>query len=276
MGQAEPLTIASDGLPARATGSWVRDKKYYLERYLSVVTKAVGRKWDGKLSYVDLFSGPGRSIIRETGEEIEGSPLVAMNFKFARYVFVDTPDVISILNKRIAAHPRVSSTSLIEGDCNDVIEEVRKASPADHLTLAFIDPTGLQIHFETIQRLVQGRKMDLLMTIQLGMGITMNLPLYAASNGTALTNFLGNADWRKDLESGGSVAQTSHRIMDRYIGQLRKLGYETAENRPIPVRTDENNLLLYFIVLASRHRRGPDLWKKITEIAPSGQRKLSL
>ena len=251
-GSTEPPIIASDGLLARPTGPWVHEKKFYLERYLSVVTKAVGRKWNGKLAYIDLFSGPGRSI-RETGDEIDGSPLVAMGFDFAKYVFVDVPDVISALRKRIATHPKSTSASLIEGDCNDVIEEVRRASPADHLTIAFIDPPGLQIRFETIRRLVQDRKVDLLMTIQLGMGITMNLRQYATSNGAALTNFLGNTEWRQDLEKGGSVAQTSRRIMDRYIGQLRGLGYETAENRQIAVRTDQNNLLLYFIVLASRH-----------------------
>ena len=274
MGQTEPPIIASDGLPARPTGPWVHEKKFYLERYLSVAIKAVGRKWDGKLAYIDLFSGPGRSIIRETGEEIEGSPLVAMSFEFARYVFVDTPDVISTLKKRIAIHPKSPSASSIEGDCNTVIEEVRKASPADHLTIAFIDPPGLQIRFETIRRLVQDRRVDLLMTIQLGMGITMNLRQYAASNGAALTNFLGNEEWRRDLKEGGSVAQSSHRIMDRYIAQLRGLGYETARNRQIPVRSVQNNLLLYFIVFASRHPRGLDLWNKITEIGPSGQRRL--
>jgi three-Cys-motif partner protein len=274
MSPQDQLVTASDGLPARQTGSWVHDKKFYLERYLSVVIKAVGKKWAGKLSYIDLFSGPGRSVIRDTNEEVEGSPLVALGFEFAHYVFVDTPDVISILRERTKQHPKKARIALIEGDCNDVIDEVRAASPADHLALAFIDPTGLQIRFDTIRRLVNDRKVDLLMTIQLGMGVTMNLPQYAKSNGEALTNFLGNTDWRNDLDAGGSISQTSGRIMERYISQLKKLGYETA--REIPIRTGQNNLLLYFMVLASRHPRGPDLWKKITEIAPSGQRRLGL
>lgn len=69
MPQPEPPTVASDGLPARPTGAWVHDKKYYLERYLSIFTKGVGRKWNGKLCYVDLFSGPGRSVIRQSVED---------------------------------------------------------------------------------------------------------------------------------------------------------------------------------------------------------------
>ncbi len=276
MSQPEPPAIASDGLPARSTGAWVHDKKYYLERYLSIFTKGVGRKWNGKLCYVDLFSGPGRSVIRGGAEEVEGSPFIALKCEFARYVFVDAPDVLATLRKRMDSHPKVGSVSLIEGDCNEEIEAVRAAAPADHLTLAFVDPTGLQIHFRTIRRLVQDRKVDLLMTIQFGMGIRMNLRQYSQSDSNALTFFLGNDSWRADVEEGGSPSLIGRRILDRYMQQLRALGYGTVQNREIPVRSDQNNLLLYFIVLASRHPRGQDFWRKITQIQPSGQRLLDL
>lgn len=276
MTQPEPPAIASDGLPLRPTGPWVHDKNYYLKRYLDIMTRGVGHKWAGKLSYVDLFAGPGRSVVRGTGEVVEGSPFVALNCEFARYVFVDVPDVLSTLQRRIATHPKAGRVSLIEGDCNEVIEAVRDASPPDHLTLAFVDPSGLQIHFRTIERLVQGRKIDLLMTIQFGMGIRLNLRQYSESDGDALTHFLGNTTWREDVEIGGSPSQIGQRIVDRYMRQLRELGYETVQNREVTVRTDQNNLLLYFIVLASRHSRGQDFWRKITQIQPSGQRLLDL
>jgi hypothetical protein len=57
---------------------------------------------------------------------------------------------------------------------------VRSKSPVDHLTLAFIDPTGLQMRFSALQRLLQGRKFDLLMTLQFGMGIRLNIYQYMA------------------------------------------------------------------------------------------------
>ncbi len=37
--------------------------------------------------------------------------------------------------------------------------------------------------FSTIERLVHNRKVDMLMTIQLGMGIRLNLPQYIQSGG---------------------------------------------------------------------------------------------
>jgi three-Cys-motif partner protein len=274
--QPEPPAIASDALLARSTGPWVLDKKHYLERYLDIFSRGVARKWAGKLSYVDLFSGPGRSIIRGSQEEVEGSPLVSLKYNFAHYVFVDVPEVLSSLKQRLSSHPKLSQISLIESDCNAVIDKVLKALPSNHLTLAFIDPTGLQIQFSTIQRLVHNRKVDLLMTIQFGMAIRMNLPLYAQTEGAALSDFLGNAGWREDLQAGGSPSQIARRILNRYVQQLRGLDYSTVQDREIEIRTVESNLLLYFMVLASRHPLGKDFWRKATQIGLSGQRLLNL
>ena len=270
MPQPEP-TIASDGLPARPTGQWVHAKKYYFSRYLDIMTRGVGAKWAGNLSYVDLFAGPGRSVVRVTGEEVEGSPVLSLQYKFARYVFVDLPEVLSSLKSRLKYHPKLSQISFVEGDCNAVINEVREKLPADHLTLAFIDPTGLQIEFRTIRQLVQNRRMDLLMTIQFGMGIRMNLPQYVKTEGRRLTAFLGNAGWREDVSSGG----LARGVLSRYLHELRSIGYQTVREREIDIRNDQN-LLLYFIVLASRHSLGAKFWREATQIEWSGQRRLDL
>ncbi len=118
--------------------------------------------------------------------------------------------------------------------------------------------------------------MDLLMTIQLGMGIRMNLRSYSHGERAALTAYVGNEEWRKDLEAGGSPSQVARRIQERYLRQLKKLGYGTVRDREIDIRSDQNNLLLYFMVLASRHLLGEQFWRKATQIQPSGQRFLNL
>lgn len=243
---------------------------------MDIFSRGIGGKWAGKLCYVDLFAGPGRSLVRGTQEEVKGSPLVALDYEFSRYVFVDVPEVLTNLEKRLQPHPKRSQTKLVPGDCNDVITDVLKELPPNHLTLAFIDATGLQIKFSTIQRLVHNRSVDLLMTIQLGMGIRLNLPQFAQSEGAALTEWLGNSEWRKDREAGGSWSQITRRIVSRYLSQLRDLGYGIVQDREIEVRTGETNPLLYFMVLASRHPRGEDFWRKATQIGPSGQRRLNM
>ena len=231
MAQPEPIPTASDGLPARATGPWVLDKTHYFERYLDIFSRGVGKKWAGKLSYVDLFSGPGRSVIRDTGREVEGSPLLSLKYEFARYVFVDIPEVLSTLAQRLKHHPKRSQITLVTGDCNAVIGRALLALPSDHLTLAFIDPTGLQIQFRTIERLVHNRKVDLLMTIQFGMGIRMNLPLYVQTEGAALTSFVGDTSWRQDVGEGGSISRFARRVLNRYIAKSRLWDSAGQRNR---------------------------------------------
>jgi len=274
MTQTELATLASDGLPARLTGQWVHGKKYYFCRYLDIMTHGVGRKWQGKLAYIDLFSGPGHSIVRGSQEVVDGSPVLALNYEFARYIFVDIPEVLSCLKKRLAGHPKFPQIVFIEGDCNEVIEEVRFASPADHLMLAFIDPTGLQIRFRTIQRLVQNRSVDLLMTLQFGMGIRRNLNQYIKAESAKLTAFLGNAEWRKDASEGGSASQVLRRIKSRYLHHLRELGYLPVRDREIDIRNDQN-VSLYFIAFASRHPLGEKFWSEAIKIEWTGQRQMN-
>jgi three-Cys-motif partner protein len=272
--QPEPPILASDGLPARLTGHWVHEKKYYLSRYLDIMTHGVGKKWGAKLAYIDLFAGPGRSVIRGTGEEVEGSPVLALKYDFARYVFVDKPEVLSSLKTRLNSHDKSSQIVFVEGDCNEVIAKVVLASPADHLGLAFIDPTGLQMQFRTVQRLVHGRKIDLLMTLQFGMGIKRNLHQYIRAESGTLTGFLGNANWREDASAGGSASQVVRRITTRYMRQLRDMGYHTFRDREIEIRNDQN-VFLYFMAFASRHLLGGRFWREAIRIEWTGQRQMN-
>lgn len=276
MAQKEEALLASDGLSARETGSWVYDKNFYVDRYLSIFSRGVWKKWKGKLAYVDLFAGPGRNIVQKTGEEVEGSPFLALRYPFAKYVFVDLPDVLQTLEARLANHPKKAQVTLISGDCNAAISQLRRAIPGDHLTLAFIDPTGLHIDFKTLRKLVHNRKVDLLMTIQFGMGIRMNLRQYSRTDSDALSEFMGTARWREDYRKGGSISQIGRRILDRYLARLGELSYRTVLDREIYVHSDQKNLLLYLIVLASRHPLGEKYWRAATEVSPSGQKRLGL
>jgi three-Cys-motif partner protein len=270
LSELQEMPLASDRLPARSSGTWVLDKHTILEKYCGIFSKGVSGKWDGKLAYLDLFSGPGKNIVRTSGVETEGSPLIALKYEFACYVFVDSPEIISILKTRLAGHRKFRQIIFIEGNCNEVVNNVSKNLPKDHLALAFIDPTGLHIHFETIRQLVTGRRIDLLMTIQFGMGINMNLRQYIKTEGEALNLFMGNSDWRGDVDKTGTVAQLARRVLDRYMRQLEGMGFLDTKDKEI-IRNDRNTPL-YSILLATRSKLGEKFWREINKINPSGQR----
>src|SRR5436309_4454439 len=137
---------ARDGLPAREIGIWSAEKLSVVGRYMGIMSSGMKSKWDG-LTHVELFAGPGRCVVEETGDDIPGSPLLALGTEkaFDKIVCVEAdPVAYEALQQRVAAHPRGSTVKIILGDCNEAIDEVLAEIPQRHLALAFIDPEGVK------------------------------------------------------------------------------------------------------------------------------------
>jgi three-Cys-motif partner protein len=272
MSDEEPL--GSDGLTIRDSGPWVKEKLYYLEHYLDIFSVGMKRRWVGKLWYVDLFAGPGRCRIRNTEEEVDGSPLIALKFNFAKYFFLESDVKCSrALAVRVKARAPEKDVKIIPGDCNEKIDEIRPPYPS--LGTAFIDPTGLSpLAFETIRRLALGRRVDLIINFHEGMGIRMNIHQHTKKEGGALDSFVGSSRWRQKFrEAPSSIDEVCREITNEFQANLRGLGYGTVDRDHVPVRTDQNSLL-YYLIFASKHRLGNEFWRKITLISPYGQRRL--
>ena len=170
-------SIASpiDNLPSRKSGPWIRRKYFFLERYMHIFTKGMDKKWQGELNYIDLFAGPGRCYISKEQVEVDGSTLMSLGFPFRKYFFVEMDSAnLDSLKRRCAKSPKLNSIEFRLGDCNAVIDQIKPSG----LTLTFIDPTGIDIHFQTIRSLTEGRKVDLLMSIMDGIDIRRNFDRY--------------------------------------------------------------------------------------------------
>src|SRR2546425_8841850 len=121
---------AHDGLPARLSGPWTREKLIYVEKYASAFMKAMAPKrragkW-AELVYLDLLAGPGRGIDRDSGAEFDGSPLRALTITpaFDRLFFADlSPRNVEALHRRIPAADR-ARVNLSVGDCNVVAKRI--------------------------------------------------------------------------------------------------------------------------------------------------------
>jgi three-Cys-motif partner protein len=180
----------SDGLIARDSGVWVKEKLYYLEHYLDIFSVGMKKKWAGKLYYVDLFAGPGKCRIRETQQEIDGSPLIALRFNFAKYFFFEADTESSnALAARVEARAPEKDTQIIPGDCNEGIEQMQPLPSS--LGVAFIDPTNISsLAFKTIRTMALNRKIDLIINFHEGMGIRMNIHQHTKKEGGALDRFM--------------------------------------------------------------------------------------
>jgi len=181
---------ASDGLDIRCVGQWSKEKYFYIGRYLEIFTVAMKNGWKENLYYIDLFAGCGKCRVGETGEEIDGSALMALKLRypFKKYFFVDSNrNALSALSERIKGSPVEDRVSLKEGDCNEKVNEIIKEIPQRGcLCLSLIDPTGLHIKFETIRTLTQDRRMDLIITFPEGMAIKRNLEQFLGQEDSPL------------------------------------------------------------------------------------------
>jgi three-Cys-motif partner protein len=263
------LRPASDGLPLRCVGGWSKAKHYYLRRYIYAFTTGMRLKWHNQLYYIDLFAGPGKCRARETEEEIEGSPLLALNtqFPFAGYFFVElNREILNILSERCKRHQLYEKIQFIEGDCNEKIDEVTSKIPLRSLSLAFIDPTGLHFKLSTIEKLAT-RKVDLIITFPEGMAVNRNIKKFIEEENCPLDEVMGDSRWRQ--------FKTGKEIIKYYREKLQSLGYrEVKLGDEVPIRSISKKLPLYCLLFASKHPLGYKFWKNIGKIEHTGQRRL--
>jgi hypothetical protein len=81
---AKPTIILdpADGLIVDEVGKWASKKHARVNSYIEIASGTRAKyvpppSWRGGASYIELFSGPGRSLIRGTKQIIDGSPLAA-------------------------------------------------------------------------------------------------------------------------------------------------------------------------------------------------------
>ncbi len=269
----QPNPIAADGLPARASGDWIRRKHHYLDRYCGITASGMKNRF-GERVFVDVMAGPGVCKVKTTGEEFPGSPLIAMKHDFTKFVFVESdPELAAALQKRIDTHPKARLATVISGDWTQAAAEGRLKFERG-LVVAFVDPTGIaQIPWKAMERLLRDNpKIDLLATLQYAMGITLNVYQYVESGSeqtTALDVFLGERDWRSWPHDRTS-ADFANLVLNRWVEKLGALGFQGSQQKTV----EANGVPLYRLALFSRHPKADEFWRKIITVSESGQREL--
>ncbi|HEX9220335.1 MAG TPA: hypothetical protein VF858_07595, partial [Gemmatimonadaceae bacterium] len=82
------ITVDNDGLPTNEIDPWAEQKYQYLGMYAQLFSTGMKNKWLHRI-YLDLFSGPGYSRVRDTNRVVLGSPMIALSLpdRFDSYVF---------------------------------------------------------------------------------------------------------------------------------------------------------------------------------------------
>jgi three-Cys-motif partner protein len=278
------LQAEVDGLPMRETGVWATEKLDYLARYINVFETAMRGKWKTRC-YVDLLAGPGKNFLRDSGTVLLGSPLLALTtpHPFTGYFFADSSEEnTQALQLRCAASPLSHQVIIRTGDCNLLVKKVvDMIKPGDRysLNLAFLDPEGFELQWETVATLAGIKRMDLIINYP-QMGLNRLMPNVLDSSGPSPVDFFfGSTDWRKVYEKMRNRPGLHRMLIDHYKEKLYQLGYkqvlrdDEVGDEPL-MRNAERNAPLYRLLFASKHPRGNDFWQKVTRRDVHGQARL--
>lgn len=267
-----------DGHPVQCVGEWAVEVKHgYLLRYIEA-SWAARRKFleprggyaSSGAGFLDLFSGPGRVRMRESGKLRDGSPLIALEHAkapFSRVVLCDlAPENAAALRFRTQAH--ADRVKVFEGDANELIDELVAELPTYGLNLALVDPFALgPLRFETLARLSRVQRMDIMLHFPTS-DIRRNLvQLYSQDDNDALDKALGTREWREIVKSTRDVSK----LIELLVRQLERLGYTGNLNRAVPV-TNRKEGELYRLMLLSKRELADNIWQSITRNTPGGQR----
>jgi len=273
------LVEVDDGLPVRESGYWAEYKLFFWNRYVAITTTAMVGKpvWSAGVVYIDLFSGPGVCIERKNGRRFPGSPLIAANAPkpFERILLCEINPAMAIACcKRLDESPARNSYQMFEGDCNLQIDQLISRIPQRSLALAFIDPTGLHVHFGTVRKLANRGPTDLLVLFPDAVDILRNEKRYFDQPDSNLDLVLGTgSDWRQRKSDLNSSEGTKVRRLysDIYKDQLRKwCGYEHFGEEVISGRSGP----LYRLVFATKHETGLKFWDESVKKDAGGQGRL--
>jgi len=264
--------LQDDGLPARRSGDWIKRKHHYLDRYCAMFSVAMRGKWH--TVYVDLMAGPGVCEVESTGERLPGSPLVALRYPFEEFVFVEADSVnAQALRQRVAQHPRAEDCRVHYDDWQSWLGTHQASVTTNSLVLAFVDPTGVrQVPFEGMRSLSECyRRVDILMTIQHGLGLKWNMHQYLSkADGTAADRFAGSADWRAKVGAGMAGSEA---VIRTFVDGMQALGFRTHKWQLVRNNT---GTALYYICLFSRHDLALRFWDKVVLKDEQGQRAMEL
>jgi len=269
-----------DGLPVRECGRWTETKLHFWAKYIDITTRAmVGNpNWPDGLVYIDLFAGPGVCEIRESKKRLPGSPSIAAQASkaFRKIIAVELkPDNAKALDARLVRFCNPESVKVLQGACEDLIDEVVAEIPDRALALAFIDPEGFDVPFKMLERLVaDGRRVDFLILFADAIDLVRNVDQYEKFTDSKLYDMLGDSkDWLADWQAleNRSGLKVREFFSQKYAELIRsRLDYCGVRQEIIQGPSGP----LYRLIFASRHERGLEFWDKIVAIELGGQRRL--
>jgi len=260
------VVIGSDDLPMTEVGAWTVEKHKRLEKYVDISRYVRRRFAQTETTYIELFCGPGRSIIEGTPDIIDGSAILAgQTAKSGGYPYTDVhladadERFVQAACKRMPQgvgriHPHV-------GDAENTVDDVVRHLNKHGLHFAFLDPYALDpLSFSILDKLAAFKRMDMLIHVSI-QDFQRNLRRYM-EEGLTLERFAPG--WRKVINPDDNDRNIRIAIFNHWLGLIQKL--DMAASQGIEKVVGSNRQPLYWLVFVARHRQAHKFWNEIKNI----------
>jgi three-Cys-motif partner protein len=267
--------LEPDGLPLDEVGAWAKDKHDRLRKYVDI-SHAARRKFvhgSGGATYIDLYCGAGRAAIRESGETIDGSPLVAFKcakeggVPFSQFYIADAdPEKCTACATRISNEGgnAFAATGTAQVTSARIVSQLNRYG----LHFAFLDPYNLDdLPFSVIESFSGLKRIDLLIHVS-AQDLQRNLDTYSMSTDGPLGRFAPG--WRNVVDLKQSQRATRAAYIEYWISKMTALGLPPARHAELVSGTTKNQRL-YWLIFVSRSDFAKNLWDKIRNVSGQGQ-----
>lgn len=229
--------------------------------------------------YVDAFSGPGLHVRKADGEEILGSPLVALRVEppFDEYHFIDLDgEKVEFLKSQVGSRPNVK---FYKADSNEVMLDSilpRFSYAKGTRALCVLDPYKLTLDWRVVCAAGSSR----------GVEVFINFPVMQMNRNCkhedmsrilpgeldAMDRFWGDRSWhsamfrpsaQSNLFGVAEMDKTENRdLVNAYCKRLKEVAGFGFVADPLPMR-NSRNVVVYYLIFAGPNKTG---WKIVQDI----------
>jgi len=258
-------------------GLWTEIKLDIIRDYAPAYTGIMSKRREIRhFAFIDAFAGAGTHRSKETGEEIDGSPSIAIKTDppFASYHFIESDPGRAERLKTVAKDR--ADVTVYAGDANIVLprdvfpkfryEDYRRA-------LCLLDPYDLNPNWEVVLAAGKARTIEIFLNFMI-MDASRNILLKNPANTTPenaarMTAFWGDESWKesayateKDLFEDQLVKVPNEGVAKAYAKRLKEVaGFQFVPD-PIPMRNSKS-AAIYYLFFASPNKTGA---KIVTDI----------
>lgn len=269
------LIDGDDGLPAEDVGAWAKEKHEYLCRYVDI-SRAVRSGWLGPgkagATFIDLFCGPGRCKVRETGEWIDGGAVAAWKKSLeggAPFTQVFIGDIDEQRREAAAKRLRQLGAPVVEvaGSAAHAVQKVVPRLNPYGLHFAFLDPFNLEaLDFGIIRTLSTLERIDILVHVN-QMDLQRNLVTNAVSEESAFDVFAPG--WRNKVDIARGQQEVRQQVFQYWRDMVASLGVWPSTEMKL-IRGSKNQPL-YWLLLAAKHELAHKFWAAASNLDGQGK-----